>query len=1526
MAKKNDPLAILSNPYGQTPESWEKWKKDTFDPYKRRQTSVLNRAERQAKENYSTFRSQARNQLTQAVQQLKSATETDALRRGLARSTIHGAIVGSETERMEKEIGKQTDAAKSAMDKTLAQVKAGRAGLAKNSQAVTGVDNAFKEYKAVNVTNVKAVADKKETNADIIGRLVALNAPDQVVKSLKNADAIAKATYGAQDVAGYNDVKKKVLGAYGLKDGQYDPNSIKDTLGNRLYWAGMNKTNNLVNSLKASFDVAAGIVSMKPQKVDAKAPTAPSTTAEPYFNAYAALEKSGLLMDDPDSKPGKPADKIIDNEKMYTYLVDEAKRKAELYGNKPKDDKDTEYYEKAQYIQVSEKEWNASGYHYDENDIDDVERRARGLPPKEFLDLYSISDEDQKNRLEGEMPTAVQNSRSVIDAIDIYNANLYAMYRDGKATPEALADLLAQHPEVAEINRMEQQRQAIIQAARDMGETINQDSETMTTLGGKYNIKTLEGAGFQAGAGLYNRQHTTRLMWEGVHKAGAITVLDDLETYIETGDERGVKEYIKNHPEISEYMSLLQYDSVDAFQKDMAGKAYQNASDKAGMLQVEFDKKKDRLLEEAIISRARILAKGGQFSEYWANVVKSHDLGFSLIQLNEYGEPLYGAKPGGEYGKTNHSIEDWTQAVDMSDEEVDAIRKQAGEQEVKAQIAVLNENLRIANEDRKVTQQEHSETLMENFAPVGFSPVGREKELTDAILSVAAIKREDGGTSPLYDNLINYLGQGYRIWQLNEEGVPIVEDKSILPEGFDEDVIARTITAWQQDFFGTSGYEMSEVDSAAVQASATNMTGFSRTVNDLKNGLLSKNKPPLMGKYQKDGSDPFLEASFIQANPSAYQAEIDDAINRLRADPDLTTSQKAILALLEKGVALENIFEGAPDVWFDKTKVNFSSIESQQNSMNVVKALGELGVIDQRVATAASIIEGTNWSNAIAQSQLTGDRIHDLKYNLMTEAFKMLPQIAVSLVGTPAAGLALGTAFTGLTSYGTYAEQARLDGANLDQQSLYGVLSAIVESGLNLIPTQRLLKIPEKVLTNALFEIGGEVGTTLITNTLAKVIYKPDMSLFSVERGKDAVFSIPEIIDTIFISGVLGGASNVAGIAFKGNPETSSNAITITQSDGTISLLTDSSGNTMIFGDHEAQKFLHAVDRGKPDGKLSMVDMSGSKGLEIAREANLASKLKESGQKAKQAISSISTEVDRITTLLQGKINDQMNTLNNFINQTSAFLNPNPQFVLADGPTFNTQSHSDTSNTTRSHNTTTTNTTTTNATFDLSINSNTGIVKGLQARNLETRLNDKLAASGRTVTPGDLYAVTVRRGKYQDGVPYHGQKIQPAGDGSVTHILEAFGVSAGGETINFKRVTDETLRTMENGAKAGENVAEVAGDGEESGEHNRSVSYSRPSKFRKGIKSATWLLAVVDSDGGVVKSPGGSIVQESDNWVMGHKPGYEFKKHKASAARRGITRKEFIDEHNNPAHYRPETKEDNESHIHEGSDDLNFWE
>ena len=49
-------------------------------------------------------------------------------------------------------------------------------------------------------------------------------------------------------------------------------------------------------------------------------------------------------------------------------------------------------------------------------------------------------------------------------------------------------------------------------------------------------------------------------------------------------------------------------------------------------------------------------------------------------------------------------------------------------------------------------------------------------------------------------------------------------------------------------------------------------------------------------------------------------------------------------------------------------------------------------------------------------------------------------------------------------------------------------------------------------------------------------------------------------------------------------------------------------------------------------------------------------------------------------------------------------------------------------------------------------------------------------------------------------------------------------------------------------------------------------------------------------------------------WDMGHRPGYEFRKHQQSAQQRGISRKQFIDEHNTPDHYRPELPSSNQSH------------
>ena len=59
-------------------------------------------------------------------------------------------------------------------------------------------------------------------------------------------------------------------------------------------------------------------------------------------------------------------------------------------------------------------------------------------------------------------------------------------------------------------------------------------------------------------------------------------------------------------------------------------------------------------------------------------------------------------------------------------------------------------------------------------------------------------------------------------------------------------------------------------------------------------------------------------------------------------------------------------------------------------------------------------------------------------------------------------------------------------------------------------------------------------------------------------------------------------------------------------------------------------------------------------------------------------------------------------------------------------------------------------------------------------------------------------------------------------------------------------------------------------------------------------------------------------------WDMGYKPGHKFRKHQQSAADRKITRKQFLDEYNNPNSYGPELPESNRSHIGEDKTDFYF--
>ena len=97
--------------------------------------------------------------------------------------------------------------------------------------------------------------------------------------------------------------------------------------------------------------------------------------------------------------------------------------------------------------------------------------------------------------------------------------------------------------------------------------------------------------------------------------------------------------------------------------------------------------------------------------------------------------------------------------------------------------------------------------------------------------------------------------------------------------------------------------------------------------------------------------------------------------------------------------------------------------------------------------------------------------------------------------------------------------------------------------------------------------------------------------------------------------------------------------------------------------------------------------------------------------------------------------------------------------------------------------------------------------------------------------------------------------------------------------------------------------------------HNAGDNYSRPTKFRKGIKEKVWTDTEQAASDGLVRDPlTGRVMDKNEPWDMGHKPGYEFRKHRESAANRNITRKQFLDEHNDLSHYRPELPNSNRSH------------
>jgi chromosome segregation ATPase len=95
-------------------------------------------------------------------------------------------------------------------------------------------------------------------------------------------------------------------------------------------------------------------------------------------------------------------------------------------------------------------------------------------------------------------------------------------------------------------------------------------------------------------------------------------------------------------------------------------------------------------------------------------------------------------------------------------------------------------------------------------------------------------------------------------------------------------------------------------------------------------------------------------------------------------------------------------------------------------------------------------------------------------------------------------------------------------------------------------------------------------------------------------------------------------------------------------------------------------------------------------------------------------------------------------------------------------------------------------------------------------------------------------------------------------------------------------------------------------------------TYDRPS-FTAAERAKVW-EAAKDAVGRVL-SPSGHEIKPGDPWIMGHRPKYEFRKHVASAAKRGISRDQFLREFKELSQYRPETAEDSSSHLYENKTD-----
>ncbi|TWG97359.1 HNH/ENDO VII superfamily nuclease [Nocardioides sp. J9] len=161
----------------------------------------------------------------------------------------------------------------------------------------------------------------------------------------------------------------------------------------------------------------------------------------------------------------------------------------------------------------------------------------------------------------------------------------------------------------------------------------------------------------------------------------------------------------------------------------------------------------------------------------------------------------------------------------------------------------------------------------------------------------------------------------------------------------------------------------------------------------------------------------------------------------------------------------------------------------------------------------------------------------------------------------------------------------------------------------------------------------------------------------------------------------------------------------------------------------------------------------------------------------------------------------------------------------------------------------------------------------------------------------------------------------------VVKALRDAGDSLGNQARRLRGVADNHRTHLETGRSrrldTDRDAARGAGAGAPTPRERipKAGKYSRPSGYRKGVRDKVWEAA--KGPDGVVKDPvTGQIIKQTDKWDMGHLPGMEFRKAADYAEAHGWTRKQFLDWHNDPSHYRPELPSSNRSHRGEDMSDL----